>query len=394
MPAPDDDSWVLSSTSQRPPVSMGMLQTVLQPAVAFFRPRNVGDTRRMFTVAMTVCCVALVGRGLVEGIGARHIALLPTVEHPNNNVVFLLAVPATLAALEYLASYTYRATSVLFRPISAIGLLVFTCVSNIASQDTTIAGNLFYLLPAVFGAYAWRTPAVMFVTSISVVCCAVQSALLLPLTEAAEWVMLMAAMCFTSGLAFSAAGRRREVLMNKLREAAVTDTLTGASSRPVLAAAVDEFCHNRAEFSLLVIDIDFFKDINDSAGHPAGDEALRTVSAVLRAKCGEHDIAARWGGDEFAVLLAGVPHDKALEWADRIRQEISQHVVVAGDTSLSLTLSIGVATAPEDGDSPETLFNAADQAMYFAKRAGRNAACDSACGVQEGAGPAAEARQC
>lgn len=394
MPTSVDSSPSTSSPVQHTPDAKGMLHIMLRPVVVLFTPRNVGDTRRMFTVAITVCCVALLGRGIVEGIAARHIAILPSAEHPNNNMVFLLAVPFFLGALEYLASYTSRSSSVLFRPVAATGLLAFTCLSNIASLDTTIAGNLFYLLPAVVGAYAWRTPAVMTITAISVVCCAIQSVLLLPRAEAAEWVMLMSAMCFTSGLVFSAAGRRRERLMNKLQAATVTDAVSGVCTRSVLANTVEELCRQKENFSLLVIDIDFFKTINDTAGHPAGDEALRMVGTVLRTHCKEGDVAARWGGDEFAVLLHGAAHDKALQWADSIRHDVSQHVVVASGTSIQLTLSIGVSTAWDDGDTPESLFNAADQAMYYAKRSGRNAACDSACGTADNSCAPSEATPC
>lgn len=366
---------------------------VWQPMRQLFAPRHIGDTQHMFTVAIGLCCVVLMGRGIVEGVGARHVAFFPSAAHPNNNVVFLLAVPVFLATLEYLSSHTSRAQSVLFRPFSAAGLLVFTCVSNIASNDTTIAGNLFYLLPSVVGAYAWRTPAVMAMTALSVTCCAFQSFLLLPSTEAVEWVLLMASLCFTSGVVFSTAGRQRESLLKTLESATVTDALTGLRTRSVLADAVEELYTMEEDFSLLVIDIDFFKEINDTAGHPAGDEALKVVSKVLLENLDDFDIAARWGGDEFAVLLRGAAHDKALEWAEVVRRGVSAHVVVSGDTSTALTLSIGVATARADGDSAESLFHAADQAMYQAKRAGRNTACDSECGAAENpCGPSKAAR--
>jgi diguanylate cyclase (GGDEF)-like protein len=118
--------------------------------------------------------------------------------------------------------------------------------------------------------------------------------------------------------------------------------------------------------SLVVIDLDDFKEHNDSRGHPAGDEALRSVANGLRRETRQIDAVARLGGDEFGVLLPGTPAAQALVVANRLRD------LAWADNDVLMTLSIGVATSDEVSDF-ERLWNAADAAMYEAKRSGGDA---------------------
>jgi diguanylate cyclase (GGDEF)-like protein len=126
--------------------------------------------------------------------------------------------------------------------------------------------------------------------------------------------------------------------------------------------------------SLIMIDIDNFKDFNDRFGHIAGDRALTAVANLLKEHFRPNDILIRYGGDEFAVLLPGVDDEQALTIADRVRQRVSGDT---GDTDDSLIqvpirLSMGIA-ALGDARSLDSLIRKADAALYRAKRAGRNA---------------------
>ena len=130
--------------------------------------------------------------------------------------------------------------------------------------------------------------------------------------------------------------------------------------------------------SLLFLDLDHFKEVNDEYGHLVGSEALRRLCRVLEQCVRQVDTLARYGGDEFSILLVDTDHDTALEVAERIRQRIDRYVFeVDRDIRLSLTLSIGVSTCPAHGVVRDRLLDLADKAMYRAKSEGRNRVCSA-----------------
>ncbi|HEU0298051.1 MAG TPA: GGDEF domain-containing protein, partial [Longimicrobium sp.] len=153
-----------------------------------------------------------------------------------------------------------------------------------------------------------------------------------------------------------------------------TDPLTGLPNRRQFAAVFGaEMARVRrygGSFSLGVLDCDDFKSYNDSHGHPAGDEALVELAGVLREQLRASDSVARLGGEEFAVLMVGVGKEAAALVAERIRQRVASHGFGAGGHAL--TVSIGIATAPEDARDADELFRLADRALYAAKARGRN----------------------
>ncbi|HWT79060.1 MAG TPA: diguanylate cyclase [Candidatus Methylomirabilis sp.] len=129
-------------------------------------------------------------------------------------------------------------------------------------------------------------------------------------------------------------------------------------------------------FSLLILDIDGFKAVNDTYGHLAGDEALRGLAALIRQEARPVDEVARYGGEEFAILLPETPGPGAFAMADRIREIIASHPVSIGPgQTVSLTVSIGVVTYPQDSESEDELIGVADKALYAAKNSGRNRVC-------------------
>lgn len=129
-------------------------------------------------------------------------------------------------------------------------------------------------------------------------------------------------------------------------------------------------------FSLLILDIDGFKAVNDTYGHLAGDEALRGLATLIRQEVRPADDVARYGGEEFAILLPETPGLGAFAMAERIRDIVTAHpILIPSGRTVGLTVSIGVATYPHDADSEEKLIAAADQALYAAKYGGRNRVC-------------------
>jgi diguanylate cyclase (GGDEF)-like protein/PAS domain S-box-containing protein len=129
------------------------------------------------------------------------------------------------------------------------------------------------------------------------------------------------------------------------------------------------------ELALLQIDLDFFKQVNDTHGHESGDEVLRRVAAILQRNARRGDLIARPGGDEFVVTLVGIADpSKAEQIANAIIREIQWPIDIGGGNCVRIGASIGVAFATGDGDSPDALMRRADAAMYSAKRAGRGQA--------------------
>lgn len=168
----------------------------------------------------------------------------------------------------------------------------------------------------------------------------------------------------------------RKQLEKRLEIAASTDFLTGINNlRTFYELAGQEFrrfSRNGGDLSLLVIDIDNFKQINDVHGHAAGDDALRLFVATVQANLREQDIFARAGGDEFRLLLPGTDLAGAILVAERIRQAVAQLQVSSANGTALLSISAGVCTCRPGDESLDTVIRRADAELYRAKEAGRN----------------------
>jgi diguanylate cyclase (GGDEF)-like protein len=167
-------------------------------------------------------------------------------------------------------------------------------------------------------------------------------------------------------------------LFEKVRSLSIRDSLTGLfNHRHTMEQVANEFGRvGRYEggVSLLMIDIDHFKRVNDEQGHQSGDVILRDVARILRDALRVVDCVGRYGGEEFVCILPHTNHDEALHTAERLRGAIAAHPFrVAGNRECRITVSIGVATYPSPRvDSPGGLLREADKALYRAKEAGRN----------------------
>jgi diguanylate cyclase len=160
-------------------------------------------------------------------------------------------------------------------------------------------------------------------------------------------------------------------LQRRLLEQAITDPLTGAFNRRHMDERLGEALargRRRPPVSLLVIDIDHFKRVNDEHGHEAGDTVLKGLVSLVRQRVRAVDLVFRMGGEEFVVLLPDTAEDDAFLMADKLRQSIAETTLLDG---LVLTVSIGVGAAVA-GDSVESWVKATDAALYAAKEAGRN----------------------
>jgi two-component system cell cycle response regulator len=176
------------------------------------------------------------------------------------------------------------------------------------------------------------------------------------------------------------------LLLKRAEALSVTDDLTHLyNSRYlnlVLRRETKRASRSGRPLSLLFLDLDGFKAVNDTHGHLFGSRALVEAAAVIRGSARETDVVARFGGDEFALVLPDTGSEGAYAVGERIRERIHAHKFLAGDgLNLHLTVSVGVATLPDVAASAEELVQAADEAMYHVKDSGKN-------GIQAAATPA------
>ncbi|MBF0594910.1 MAG: GGDEF domain-containing protein [Candidatus Omnitrophica bacterium] len=169
---------------------------------------------------------------------------------------------------------------------------------------------------------------------------------------------------------------RRIRLCLELEDMSITDSLTGAHTRRYFSGRFeDEFGRAKLKglaLSLLMIDVDYFKKVNDQHGHLVGDQVLREVSRLIVQHTREIDITGRYGGEEFCVILPDTDKTGALVAAERIRAAVQGGRIKAYDAELSVTVSIGVATFAQDAGQTDELMDKADWALYRAKKMGRN----------------------
>ena len=162
----------------------------------------------------------------------------------------------------------------------------------------------------------------------------------------------------------------------ELRKAANSDPLTGASNRGQFMRFGEAEWSRAARFdhplTVLLLDIDHFKKINDTYGHDAGDDALRAISAACRKNLRRQDLWARLGGEEFAVILIETTVDEAVLMAERLRKAVSKLEIKSKGKTFGMTTSIGLASADFSGETLEDALRRADEALYLAKRAGRD----------------------
>jgi diguanylate cyclase (GGDEF)-like protein len=184
-----------------------------------------------------------------------------------------------------------------------------------------------------------------------------------------------------SAIVVRKAARELSRVQNDLHRLATQDLLTGISNRGEIMHFIESEAmrlkrrsqyDNAPMFSLIMGDIDKFKDVNDTYGHAAGDRALKDVATIMKQELREYDQVGRYGGEEFMVLLPDTDFPRAATIAERIRKAVEESTIVTEKSVIHLTISLGVATVMADEDSFEAALKRVDEALYQAKSAGRN----------------------
>jgi two-component system cell cycle response regulator len=165
-------------------------------------------------------------------------------------------------------------------------------------------------------------------------------------------------------------------MVQSLEEQATTDGLTGLVNHRTFqerfSSMLGRADRHKLRVAMLLTDIDHFKRVNDTYGHPTGDAVLKRVAAILKASARKIDIVARYGGEEFALVLEGTDRSGARQLAERIREEVAAQTFESSKGPFKATLSLGVAVYPDDGKTKPEVIHCADQALYAAKHGGRN----------------------
>jgi diguanylate cyclase (GGDEF)-like protein len=248
---------------------------------------------------------------------------------------------------------------------------VFIAVGAVLDGGVRSPISYFLILPLLFAGLAYSAGTVTFLAAFGVVTSLVVG-LLTPDRSWSTTVFLAVGMVI-AGVITAAAAANRDRLMRQLMAAASLDALTGCLSRGAFQERLthESMLAQRHDtvFGLIVADVDNLKTLNDSSGHHCGDRALRLLASVLRQAARETDVVGRLGGDEFALLLRETDEEAAMAAATRLRGAL--HDVTGSDW---VTASIGVSTWLGPNDSAEALLRRADEALYVAKRSGRNRA--------------------
>lgn len=295
---------------------------------------------------------------------------------------------AVAGALVFNLSGRYRASTVL----TAICMVLGPWLS-ILLDPTVLTGDF---VPLIYVGMSIQLCSILLRERVTIIIAVLQlggviaAILLNPALRAINWPSLVAFIVFTSviGILYGFSNNRqlleiekqRNQLIadeNQLRELSVRDSLTGLFNRRYMEETFDReilrAIRKQQPLSVIMADIDGFKAINDSVGHVLGDKALTKVSQFLITNIRASDVACRYGGDEFCLILPDCSLEEGIRRADALREAMESVSFDKKEEGIEcVTLSFGVAALPDNGSTREELLEAADSALYAAKRAGRN----------------------
>jgi diguanylate cyclase (GGDEF)-like protein len=287
------------------------------------------------------------------------------------HVITALIMSAVAAALVLLPTHRTTILCVL-TPLIGVGVIV---VLDVRTSDAGVTGQIFFCLPVLYAATQLRVAGAILVTGSAIAGEAVVVFQLLPHGQAVTDLLHVGTTLTLTALVLSRAGVVQDRLVAQLRRQAAIDPLTGLVTRRVLDEATQAAITGagaQVGTALVMIDVDRFKVINDTYGHAVGDEALSHIANILTVNSRAHDVVARMGGDELAVLMPGCTYEVALRRAQELVALISSNPLpLPGGASIALSISAGASYVPQHGGLPEGLYASADAALYVAKRTGR-----------------------
>jgi two-component system cell cycle response regulator len=301
------------------------------------------------------------------------LAALPQPHHGARTL--LLAISFASMAIALLLRFGARLLPGWALPVSAAMATLFASGLTFAGggPGEWVDVQVIYLFVALGSAYYFSDRQLGLQLALVAISYGVVLALTDPLEAGApRWLATVAAIVTAAGFVRALRLRVTEIV-DRLADAARTDPLTGLQNRrgfeESFGAEVERAKREGRSLTVLLGDLDHFKSLNDRMGHPAGDAALVRVGQLLLSALRRPDPVARTGGEEFALILPGAAGEEAWGIAERLRASVEE---TFRNQAAELTISLGLAQFPQDGDTADTLLDAADQALYAAKRLGRN----------------------
>ena len=329
--------------------------------------------------SLTTLTMVAGGATLIFAVGQLLTALQAPESRPAGATTIDVGFTVLAAALIMISGWSMRRRSSAHPltwaiwPFAATSLIVFL---DLLTADASTAAQIFMVFPALYAASQLRRPGVILVVTTVVAAEWAVTCAILPFDVALVDASYMTAAIITTAALLSAAGERQEKLVALLERQAAIDPLTGLVTRRVLDDAAQAAMSGAASeggTALILIDVDHFKAINDTFGHPGGDEVLKQLAEVLVTCSRSTDVVSRMGGDEIAVLLPGCSAAVLAVRAERVLTKIRVHRFVLGDGRfVTVTISGGIAHAPTDANNLKSLYAAADRALYRAKHLGRD----------------------
>lgn len=340
---------------------------------AALQPRDPQVASRTASAVLVVGAAALAVQAVVGPMPDDHAGVVEW------GVVVVLVLFAGL--LHRLPAQTLSRLGV-WAAAPVVGVLAVSGL-NLLTADSSSGAQAFLSLPVLYAACQLRAPAAAGVTGLALLTEAVVLFSLEPPAVAAMDLMFIGVLLVLMTVLLVRAGDRQARLVAALEQQAAVDALTGLVTRRVLDNALSSALSAGATSlgtALILIDVDAFKSINDAHGHPVGDEALVHLATVLSASVRTSDaVVSRIGGDELAVVLPGCSTDAAVRRAEELVAVVrASPLRLADGTELLMSISVGVAHAPEHAAELRHLYVAADAALYAAKRAGRDRVCVAA----------------
>ena len=344
-----------------------MLARPVEGLLAWMRPRDVREAGRTVSA---LCAVAILVTIVTELMGANA-------DTPMNGWALALAgVSLLLAAMVSAAAWFFdEGTSLAWALSPFVAILVIVLV-DVATHDATITALVFFFFPTVYAATQLPRPGAVLVTGASLAGALVVLYSQLPVRSASVEACYIASVVVTTAVMLTRSTGRQHELVAELGRLATVDPLTGLVTRrgfDVAMAANLKHLEGEEGTSLLILDVDRFKDVNDRFGHPGGDRVLVRLSELLVQASRRGDVVCRLGGDEIAMMLPRCTMEVAVRRAEEIVQLVrATPFEVSADESIQVSISAGLAHAPTHGTEPRSLYVAADAALYEAKRRGRD----------------------
>lgn len=326
------------------------------------------DHRAAARSVSTLCAVA-------AGVSLVFAPFQPAAHQARPKAMLLGAgVIALILLLAVLARY-FREANRLAWTLSPLLAVAAIALVDLLTNDPSVSAQIFFVFPVLYGASQLRPPGSVVMTTASVIGEIVVVGAQTPARDAIVDAGYVAAALVTTAVLLTLSSERQARLVARLEQMAAVDPLTGLVTRRVLdqaAASALSGANSDEGTSLILLDVDNFKTINDEYGHPAGDAILVQLADLITRGTRREDVVCRLGGDEVAVLLPACSSDVAHKRAEDLLAEVRGHrFSVDGHDALSVSVSLGLAHAPSNADELRSLYAAADAALYQAKRGGR-----------------------